>query len=143
MSDVHRLRSGRACLGCRKRKSRCDGARPKCSYCAKRNFDCTYVASSRSEGYVAALEGRVRRLERESRRHTSSSISPPSSNGNLDGKDGPLVVLTDVTDEELEYESDGEWQVQPRLVHIVDHGMFVVCRQPSHQLQRLTAVCDL
>ena len=138
MSDAHRLRSGRACSGCRKRKSRCDGARPQCSYCAKRNFECIYASPSRREGYVASLEGKVRRLERELRRQTPSSISPPSCNGNLGAHlearlEAPLIVSMDVTEEEeeeeVEYDSDGEWQAQPRSLDVVDHGMS--CHAPS------------
>ena len=62
----------------------------------------------------------MRRLERELQRRTPSSVSPPSSNGNIEGH---LVVSTDVADEdEIECDSDGEWQLQPGSLDIVEHG---------------------
>ncbi|OIW35200.1 hypothetical protein CONLIGDRAFT_627257 [Coniochaeta ligniaria NRRL 30616] len=48
---------------------------------------------------------------------TPSSISPPSANGNIDGS---LIASTDLPEEE-EYDSDGEWHVQPRPLDVVDH----------------------
>lgn len=44
-SDEHRSKRPKttlACDVCRHRKSRCDGARPKCSYCLNAGLDCIY-----------------------------------------------------------------------------------------------------
>ncbi|KAF2496525.1 hypothetical protein BU16DRAFT_607099 [Lophium mytilinum] len=58
-----------ACTWCRQRKSRCDGARPKCSTCRDHGFDCTYLnltsltKASASREYLEALESRLAALE--------------------------------------------------------------------------------
>ncbi|KAH8434425.1 uncharacterized protein LDX57_012072 [Aspergillus melleus] len=40
-------RTTRACVPCRERKSKCDGARPKCKPCTQSNTVCSYVRSKR------------------------------------------------------------------------------------------------
>lgn len=77
-AQLERLRSGQACAGCRKGKNRCDGARPRCNYCIRRNIQCDYPTAPRksrvSPGYascnasitfryVNSLEEKIRRLE--------------------------------------------------------------------------------
>jgi hypothetical protein len=77
-AQIERLRSGQACAGCRKGKNRCDGARPRCNYCLRRNIECDYPTAPRksrvSPGYVNcntlltfryanSLEEKIRRLE--------------------------------------------------------------------------------
>ncbi|KAI1455853.1 hypothetical protein F4805DRAFT_468439 [Annulohypoxylon moriforme] len=37
-----RRRVVQACLACSRRKTRCDGAKPKCSWCSTQNLDCVY-----------------------------------------------------------------------------------------------------
>ncbi|KAH7121718.1 fungal-specific transcription factor domain-containing protein [Dactylonectria macrodidyma] len=70
-----RQRTQLACLSCRGRKTRCDGGRPACDSCERRGKtdSCVYdQAAARStrallnqeRRYVAALEDRVRRLQR-------------------------------------------------------------------------------
>ena len=44
-SNSDRLPSGQACLTCRKRKLKCDGFRPCCSFCTKRSLQCIYDKS--------------------------------------------------------------------------------------------------
>ncbi|KAJ7738759.1 fungal-specific transcription factor domain-containing protein [Mycena metata] len=60
-----------ACDVCKKRKIRCDGAEKlgnRCSHCINVGADCTYSdllkTSLSSQGYVAALEDRVKKIER-------------------------------------------------------------------------------
>jgi hypothetical protein len=54
-----------ACILCRKRKLRCDGARPQCSTCSQYSHECGYnevrKKSGPKRGYVKALEARLRR----------------------------------------------------------------------------------
>ena len=40
--DSRRRRSALACNTCRERRTKCDGQRPKCSFCVERNKDCFY-----------------------------------------------------------------------------------------------------
>src|ERR1700753_780654 len=53
-----------ACTICRKRKLRCDGARPKCGSCSRLNHECGYdevrKKSGPKRGYVELLEQRLR-----------------------------------------------------------------------------------
>ncbi|KAK5193429.1 hypothetical protein LTR99_006981 [Exophiala xenobiotica] len=69
---VDRLRSGQACLTCRKRKNKCDGSRPACGFCNKRGLRCTYSNVGKhtaiDRGYVETLETTVRLLEQELRK---------------------------------------------------------------------------
>lgn len=54
-----------ACVLCRKRKLRCDGARPSCGTCKRLAHDCAYdevrKKSGPKRGYVKLLEARLRR----------------------------------------------------------------------------------
>ncbi|KAF2856322.1 C6 transcription factor-like protein Prf [Plenodomus tracheiphilus IPT5] len=56
-----------ACVLCRKRKLRCDGARPECSTCKRLNHDCAYdevrKKSGPKRGYVKLLEQRLQQVE--------------------------------------------------------------------------------
>lgn len=56
-----------ACLICRKRKLRCDGARPSCSTCSRLGHNCGYdevrKKSGPKRGYVKALEERLKQVE--------------------------------------------------------------------------------
>ncbi|KAK4935313.1 hypothetical protein LTR10_023629 [Elasticomyces elasticus] len=53
-------RVSRACVRCRARKDRCDGAQPQCSNCVTAGQPCLYVAANKKrglpEGYVRGLE---------------------------------------------------------------------------------------
>lgn len=57
-----------ACVLCRKRKLRCDGARPTCATCKRLSHDCAYdevrKKSGPKRGYVKLLEQRLRKLMR-------------------------------------------------------------------------------
>lgn len=64
-----RRRIALACSACRTRKSRCDGARPRCSLCTDLGFECVYVQSASSANvivgkeYLSQLEDRVQSIE--------------------------------------------------------------------------------
>ncbi|KAK9374686.1 fungal-specific transcription factor domain-containing protein [Lipomyces chichibuensis] len=56
-----------ACVICRKRKLRCDGARPACGTCARLQHNCVYEETRRKSGpkrgYVKMLEERLAHVE--------------------------------------------------------------------------------
>ncbi|EWC48393.1 hypothetical protein DRE_02162 [Drechslerella stenobrocha 248] len=56
-----------ACVVCRKRKLKCDGARPSCGTCSRLGHDCSYDEVRRKSGpkrgYVKALEARLAQVE--------------------------------------------------------------------------------
>ncbi|KAF1840851.1 binuclear zinc transcription factor [Cucurbitaria berberidis CBS 394.84] len=56
-----------ACVLCRKRKLRCDGARPSCATCRRLSHDCAYdevrKKSGPKRGYVKLLEQRLQQVE--------------------------------------------------------------------------------
>ncbi|KAJ0418320.1 fungal-specific transcription factor domain-containing protein [Aspergillus carlsbadensis] len=56
-----RRRVALACRTCRKRKSRCDGARPTCRHCAELGQDCTYDPPTRGS-YVSQEDAHQRFL---------------------------------------------------------------------------------
>ncbi|KAH7304636.1 fungal-specific transcription factor domain-containing protein [Rhexocercosporidium sp. MPI-PUGE-AT-0058] len=64
-----RRRISLACTACRARKSRCDGARPKCSSCEELNFACVYKQSASTSNiivgkeYLTSLEDRLKAVE--------------------------------------------------------------------------------
>ncbi|KAI0737938.1 fungal-specific transcription factor domain-containing protein [Daedaleopsis nitida] len=85
------LQRGMACLCCRKRKMKCDGARPVCAQCSKasRADECSYYEKKRTsrtqllQAKITKLEARLRELEAE---HSpdSSSISSGSQSPQID-----------------------------------------------------------
>ncbi|EKM50062.1 uncharacterized protein PHACADRAFT_213827 [Phanerochaete carnosa HHB-10118-sp] len=68
-SRAPQLERGKACLRCRRRKMRCDGARPTCNQCERAGVvDCEYTdegptVSQVLEQNVTILEARIRALE--------------------------------------------------------------------------------
>ncbi|KAI0301047.1 hypothetical protein B0F90DRAFT_1911982 [Multifurca ochricompacta] len=74
------LQRGKACLRCRKRKMRCDGAKPSCQQCAraKKQDLCEYddgrgkTRTQLLRETIARLEARIQELE--SPEHTSTSV---------------------------------------------------------------------
>ncbi|KAL1306801.1 hypothetical protein AAFC00_005459 [Neodothiora populina] len=56
-----------ACVLCRKRKLKCDGAKPACATCARLSHECVYdeirKKSGPKRGYVKALEARLAQVE--------------------------------------------------------------------------------
>ncbi|KAK0383890.1 hypothetical protein NLU13_7982 [Sarocladium strictum] len=70
-SGVKRRRIALACKPCRIRKSRCDGARPKCDLCVRMAFECTYDKPGSATNLVIRkdafddIEARLRFLEEE------------------------------------------------------------------------------
>ncbi|UNI23335.1 hypothetical protein JDV02_009163 [Purpureocillium takamizusanense] len=52
-----------ACEPCRKRKSRCNGQRPKCASCIHRGLHCQYVSATASETNSEALKRKVTEMQ--------------------------------------------------------------------------------
>ncbi|KAI8999105.1 hypothetical protein BD414DRAFT_476995 [Trametes punicea] len=80
------LQRGMACLCCRKRKMKCDGARPVCAQCSKANraSECQYYEKKRTsrtqllQAKITKLEARLRELEAEQSPEPSSSSASQS-----------------------------------------------------------------
>ncbi|KAK9368339.1 fungal-specific transcription factor domain-containing protein [Lipomyces kononenkoae] len=71
-----------ACVICRRRKLRCDGARPACGTCARLHHDCVYEETRRKSGpkrgYVKMLEERLAHVEGLLNSNVgTTSVSPP------------------------------------------------------------------
>ncbi|KDQ62156.1 hypothetical protein JAAARDRAFT_148837 [Jaapia argillacea MUCL 33604] len=79
------LRRGQACLDCRKRKMKCDGARPYCGPCVRgnRQEDCEYAdgpgrtRTELLEDSVALLQARIQELERPAETTPSMTLHDP------------------------------------------------------------------
>ncbi|EMD87871.1 hypothetical protein COCC4DRAFT_143370 [Bipolaris maydis ATCC 48331] len=71
------------CLTCKRKKIKCDEARPKCRYCQQRKFDCEYVQrfSSKTPESSSSHEASPQPLSNEVDFYISSSQSliPPSN----------------------------------------------------------------
>lgn len=70
ISGTYALRTPRgkitsiACESCRKRKSKCDGVRPKCNTCQSKNLTCVYDVAEDGKT-TTQLRAHVRRLAKE------------------------------------------------------------------------------
>lgn len=66
-----------ACVLCRKRKLKCDGAKPSCGTCTRLSHECSYDEVRRKSGpkrgYVKALEARLG-ADSECRAHCGSLL---------------------------------------------------------------------
>ncbi|KAL6407211.1 Zn(2)-Cys(6) zinc finger domain protein [Ilyonectria robusta] len=65
----------RACQECRRRRAKCDGARPACSRCLGRDINCVYATEGDNRGtapksYVHLLQARINVLEQVLRLHS-------------------------------------------------------------------------
>ncbi|KAI0671826.1 hypothetical protein C8Q78DRAFT_1031033 [Trametes maxima] len=78
---------GAACLNCRRRKMRCDGARPICGQCIRTNreVDCEYTdgpgpsPTQVLEDQIARLESRIRELEHPELVMPSVTLNPAAA----------------------------------------------------------------
>ncbi|KAI7849087.1 hypothetical protein BDC45DRAFT_594686 [Circinella umbellata] len=62
-----RIRATQACILCRKKKIKCDGAKPECLHCQEANITCEYSECRKRgprKGYVQLLEERLAQLEK-------------------------------------------------------------------------------
>ncbi|KAF7314156.1 hypothetical protein HMN09_00574900 [Mycena chlorophos] len=80
------LEKGKACFNCRRRKIRCDGARPTCGQCRHLSFvDCAFTDGGRCDGQlveerIRLVQARIAGLEKlKAARDKSSSPSSASS----------------------------------------------------------------
>ncbi|KAH9857547.1 hypothetical protein C2E23DRAFT_719457 [Lenzites betulinus] len=95
------LQRGMACLCCRKRKMKCDGARPVCTQCSKANraAECQYYEKKRTsrtqllQAKITKLEARLRELESEQTPEPSTSSASPSPSLD-DGSSSPGLSCT-------------------------------------------------
>lgn len=70
-----------ACILCRKKKIKCDGAKPECVHCLDANLQCQYTEYKKRgphKGYVKLLEERLAQLEDRLAR-AGGEIPPPIS----------------------------------------------------------------
>ncbi|KAK7203304.1 fungal-specific transcription factor domain-containing protein [Myxozyma melibiosi] len=85
-----------ACVICRRRKLKCDGARPSCGTCARLKHECAYEESVRRKsgprrGYVKMLEERLAHVEgllnsRDSPPSQPTAIDPPRDLAGLESE---------------------------------------------------------
>ncbi|GLA87636.1 hypothetical protein AtubIFM56815_002062 [Aspergillus tubingensis] len=107
---IRHKRRPSACVRCRRRKVRCDGAVPACSNCAKAGVDCLEgrAASAVSRSRLYYLERRVRELERleasplrdnpDNAESTDNSLSARDQNALFDAHNAsptPAPVVAD------------------------------------------------
>ena len=79
-----RLRASVACDPCRKRKAKCDAARPNCSTCLRLNSTCSYDGTSTNSLQMsesASPEQRAHERPQPDERHHSALLSPDPPTG--------------------------------------------------------------
>ncbi|KAH7029734.1 fungal-specific transcription factor domain-containing protein [Microdochium trichocladiopsis] len=113
-SGLKRQRVALACNPCRARKSRCNGARPRCDLCERMAFECVYETPASAANVIvpkdafADVESRLHVLEEMVKRHnellTSKSISSVASSISL----GHNVVNLKQHAQELEVEQEDD-----------------------------------
>ncbi|VTO81501.1 unnamed protein product [Fusarium graminearum] len=107
-----RRRVALACSACRIRKSRCNGARPRCDTCEKLGFECLYEQQETSANLLvpkdlfAALEAKVNLLEANVQKHDGRLLVVEESISKIGNgpiahhpKSGDVVVNIDRMDE--------------------------------------------
>ncbi|KAJ7752593.1 Zn(2)-Cys(6) binuclear cluster domain-containing protein [Mycena metata] len=85
-SPISPLHKGKACQNCRRRKVKCDGARPMCGPCSRYSVafgDCEYTEGGPSNGQmleeqISILQARINELEKPENRLSSGSVSRAS-----------------------------------------------------------------
>ncbi|KAJ1326031.1 transcriptional regulatory protein GAL4 [Microdochium nivale] len=113
-SGLKRQRVALACNPCRSRKSRCNGARPRCGLCERMAFECAYETPASAANVIvpkdafADVESRLHVLEEMVNRHnellTSQSIRSVDSGISL----GHNVVNPKQHAQELEVEQEDD-----------------------------------
>ncbi|KAJ7784516.1 GTP binding protein [Mycena metata] len=83
-----------ACNFCRARKTKCDGAHPSCSSCARRLLPCNYVHDSNGNGQrKASRRASTSKDSQRSMSPASSRVVPtPSSAGYEQYRDGEVMI---------------------------------------------------
>ncbi|KAH8115416.1 hypothetical protein DFH11DRAFT_106074 [Phellopilus nigrolimitatus] len=116
------LRRGHACITCRRKKMRCDGARPFCGQCAltRGPKDCEYT-DKQGRTHIEALEERLRLLrsrvkELETQSENTSSVLLRDPYANFRGGNN-----THTTTRRSEESS----------INALDYGVFTGIRPPS------------
>ncbi|KAJ9426021.1 fungal-specific transcription factor domain-containing protein [Fusarium oxysporum] len=95
-----RQRVSVACLPCRQKRIRCDGALPVCTSCTAKAISCEYNFTDNkrkppSKAYVQALEGRIRCLEEQ----LSSRNEMSASQFTADSEDASMIMSFDSIDD--------------------------------------------
>ncbi|EMD67042.1 hypothetical protein COCSADRAFT_33930 [Bipolaris sorokiniana ND90Pr] len=102
-----RQRVTTACLGCRDKRTKCNGHPVQCSACQYRNQECVYYFTENkrkppSKTYVQALEARVKALEKQlalSKPDAEFSISAVQNEPSTSSERFPQAQLVDPVDE--------------------------------------------
>ncbi|KAJ1326007.1 transcriptional regulatory protein GAL4 [Microdochium nivale] len=124
-SGLKRQRVALACNPCRTRKSRCNGARPKCDLCERMAFDCTYDAPGSAANVIIPkdaftdIESRLHILEQAVKRHndqlSTRSISIASEKCISDASadyDSPNRGMASMVHRAQEQEHEQEFEVE-------------------------------
>ncbi|KAI0057819.1 hypothetical protein BV25DRAFT_1830736 [Artomyces pyxidatus] len=95
-----------ACNYCRARKTKCDGAHPTCSSCARRSLACNYVNDPNMPGPRRKTSNAHSEPASASSNGQSSSHAGPSSSASMYSGDGYLHAYDEESGQEREYADD-------------------------------------
>ncbi|KAE9409151.1 hypothetical protein BT96DRAFT_984887 [Gymnopus androsaceus JB14] len=118
-NEAASLRRGQACISCRRRKMRCDGAKPICNQCLRRGRpeDCEYTdghgptLTETLENNITQLQRRIYELENRSHGNSRDSVllnQPYSSRSNIPAgaaasSEPPTSLIQPIVDKFLEH----------------------------------------
>lgn len=115
------LQRGAACLPCRGRKMKCDGARPMCGKCLDRNIpeDCEYLSANAGaesrflEERINLNQARIEELENPPQHSNCITLTKPYSTSQLPSRtasaasmDPPLYITEKLLDTFIRHSSD-------------------------------------
>ncbi|KAI9258795.1 fungal-specific transcription factor domain-containing protein [Phascolomyces articulosus] len=118
--EPKRKRLAQACDVCRRKKIKCDGARPTCANCEKLGRQCTYNPNVKKrgprQGYIEMLEKRLDKMEKMlsrasegSQSNTNNNNEEPmvgtssSSNNNTNGNTNATGSVREGNDSDLQH----------------------------------------
>ncbi|KZT10936.1 uncharacterized protein LAESUDRAFT_356428 [Laetiporus sulphureus 93-53] len=123
------LQRGKACLRCRKRKMRCDGAKPACAQCtrAKKGDGCEYddgkgkTRTQLMREHIARLELRIKELEANDHASPSVTLFDPhapsayysgSSSSSSHGSPGNFSLPASASPTPFPPDMEASWETQ-------------------------------
>ncbi|CEP15564.1 hypothetical protein [Parasitella parasitica] len=122
-SSQIKRRITQACILCRKKKIKCDGAKPECIHCQDANIQCQYTEYKKRgphKGYVRLLEERLGQLER---RLTSAGaeVPPPiSTTSPTHQYNNSLVKAESSSLSNCQRDGDDDFPPQEIVTHLID-----------------------
>ncbi|KAI9284826.1 fungal-specific transcription factor domain-containing protein [Umbelopsis sp. AD052] len=127
-AGAKRKRLTQACDVCRRKKIKCDGAKPACANCVRMKQECSYLPSNKKrgprQGYIELLEKRLDKMEKMLQNNPGDTSPEDISPTDFD------APLFQPTKSHRQFSTDSEDQAKP-LVNGRTHGSLDQSPVPS------------